>query len=75
MVATGSYPVLDEITEGLELLSIERPADAIDWLRASAATRSARLRRNVDSARSRFAIEDLPGRIRAAFTAVGWVDW
>ena len=75
MVATGSYPVLDEITEGLELLSIERPADAIDWLRASAATRSARLRRNVAGARARFAIEHLPGRIRAAFTAVGWLDW
>lgn len=75
MVAVGSYPVLDEITEGLDLLSIERPAEVVDWIDAPDADRAQRLHRNYERARSRFSIEHLPERIRTAFTAVGWTDW
>jgi glycosyltransferase involved in cell wall biosynthesis len=75
MVATGSYPVLEEIVAGLDLRSIDRPDDAVAWLRSPEAERTARLDANYRVARGRFAIEHLPDRIRAAFSAVGWTDW
>jgi glycosyltransferase involved in cell wall biosynthesis len=75
MVAVGAYPVLNEITEGLALLSTSRPADAAAWLRSPEVERAARLDANHRIARDRFAIEHLPHRIRTAFAAVGWTDW
>ena len=75
MVAVASYPVLDEITAGLDVLSVDDPAGAAAWLATPADDRAEQLAMNYSSARSRFAIEHLPGRIRQAFTAVGWTDW
>jgi len=75
MIAVAEYPVLDEITAGLEVLSIDDPDGAVAWLTSPAEERDAQLVANETTARSRFSIERLPGRIRGAFTAVGWTDW
>jgi len=72
MVVVGSYPVLSEIVADLEVLSIERPQDAVRWLQRPD---EAVLERNYRVARARFSIEHLPGRIHAAFREVGWTDW
>lgn len=75
MIAVASYPVLDEIAAGLELLSIDDPDGAAAWLRRDAAERDAVLEANARSARARFSIEHLPERIGSVFAAVGWTDW
>lgn len=72
MVAVGSYPVLEEIVAGIDVLSIDDPREAAARLRAPDRQR---LVRNAEVARARFSIELLPGRIRDAMTAVGWNDW
>jgi len=75
LVAVAAYPVLEEITVGLDLLSIDDPDGAVEWLATSPAERDRRLEANDQVARARFAVEHLPDRIRDAFTAVGWTDW
>ncbi len=67
--------MLEEITVGLDLLSIDDPDGAVEWLTRSPTERQARLEANDRIARDRFAVEHLPDRIRDAFTAVGWTDW
>lgn len=72
-VAVAHYPVLDEIVElGLRLFSVEDPERVAAWLAAPDRTivdaNRACLRRHFDLA-------DLPGRIRDACSAVGWLDW
>lgn len=75
MVAVAHYPVLDEIVAGLHVLSVDDPDAAVEWLHAPEGARHARLQSNFLVARERFAVEHLPGRIRAACVAVGWTDW
>jgi glycosyltransferase involved in cell wall biosynthesis len=75
MVVVAGYPALAEIMAGLRLLSIDDPDAAAHWLRRGSEDHDAILAGNYTTARQRFAIEHLPGRIRAAFTAVGWTDW
>jgi glycosyltransferase involved in cell wall biosynthesis len=75
MIAVGHYPVLDEITTGLRLLSVDDPDGAVEWLRAPTPDQDARLTENRRVAHGRFAIETLPRRIGAALAAVGWDDW
>jgi len=75
MVATGSYPVLEEITAGLDLRSIDRADDAVEWLATPETDRAARLDANYRAARDRFAIEHLPDRIHDALAEVGWTNW
>jgi glycosyltransferase involved in cell wall biosynthesis len=75
MVAVASYPVLDEITAGLDLLSIDDADGAVEWLHRSADEHRAVLDANQLIARERFSIERLPDRLRALFLRVGWTDW
>ena len=75
MAAVGSYPVLDEITDGLDLRSIDRADDAVRWLTMPEADRAALLDANFRTARARFAIEHLPDRIHDALAEVGWTNW
>ena len=75
MTAVGWYPVLDEITEGLDLCSIDDPDGAAEWLGLPGEAQAAVIESNHTTARARFAIEHLPDRIRSTFTAVGWTDW
>lgn len=75
MVAVGAYPVLSEITAGLDLCSIDDPDGAVAWIRRDGPARAAVLEANDARARARFAIEHLPERIRSVLTAVGWTDW
>jgi glycosyltransferase involved in cell wall biosynthesis len=75
MVATAWYPVLDEITAGLDVLSIDAPEAAARWLTTSDVERAARLDANYRNARERFSLEHLPNRIADAFSTVGWADW
>lgn len=75
MAAVADYPVLTEITAGLELLSIDDPDAAVAWLHRDPSRRAEVLEANRTTARARFAIEHLPDRIREVLTAVGWTDW
>lgn len=75
MAVVAHYPVLTEITAGLDLLSIDDIDGAVDWLARNEDARSATLDANFEVARGRFAIEDLPNRIGDVLTAVGWADW
>jgi glycosyltransferase involved in cell wall biosynthesis len=72
-IATASYPVLDELVAlGLELFSID-DVDRIDrWLRSPDPER---LEHNLAVVRAHFDVRDLPDRIAAALSAVGWEQW
>ena len=72
MVAVAGYPVLDEISEGLDLLSVHDPLAAARWI---AAPNANTLATNFDRARDRFSIEHLPDRIADMLGEVGWIDW
>jgi glycosyltransferase involved in cell wall biosynthesis len=72
-LAVGHYPVLDEILEhGFEVFTLEAPAAVAAWL---ADPDPAPLERNVERARTHYALADLPARLDAAFTAHGWTAW
>jgi glycosyltransferase involved in cell wall biosynthesis len=72
-IAVGRYPVLDELIGlGFELLSADEPGEVAAWL---AAPESSRLDANLAVARRHFSLADLPGRLEAAFAAVGWSGW
>jgi glycosyltransferase involved in cell wall biosynthesis len=72
-IATASYPVLDELVAlGLELFSID-DVDRIDrWLRSPDPER---LEHNLAVVRAHFDVRELPDRIAAALSAVGWEEW
>lgn len=72
MPAVGWYPALPEIIAGMTILSVDDPDGAATWLRHPSPEQ---LEHNLRIARARFAVEDLPARIRAAFATVGWTDW
>jgi glycosyltransferase involved in cell wall biosynthesis len=73
LVAVAHYPVLDElIALGLELLSIDEPEHAVAALEAAGVES---LDSNGAVLRANFDLADLPGRIAAVWSAVGWADW
>jgi glycosyltransferase involved in cell wall biosynthesis len=72
MVVVGWYPVLDEIVEGLDLLSLDDVDGAAEWLRRADMET---LQANERAARARFDVDHLPDRLRDAFSAVGWTSW
>ena len=72
-VAVASYPVLDELVSlGLDLFSIDDPARVASWLQHPD-TRL--LESNRACLQANFDLADLPGRVRAAFSTVGWDAW
>jgi glycosyltransferase involved in cell wall biosynthesis len=75
LAAVAAYPVLEEITAGLDLLSIDDPDGAVEWLTTPRSARDKRLEANHRVARDRFAVEHLPDRIRDALAGVGWTNW
>jgi len=72
MLAVATYPALDELVDGLHVLSVDDVADVVAWLRNP---RADIIDHNYAHARARFAIEQLPARIEAALLGVGWADW
>jgi hypothetical protein len=73
-LAVGHYPALDELTAfGLELLSIDRPEEAVAGLRSGLPVDL--LERNVDRLRTQCSLERLPDRLATALAAQGWTDW
>jgi glycosyltransferase involved in cell wall biosynthesis len=72
-VAVAHYPVLDEL-EGLGLcfLSVDEPAVAAAAIDGPDPASAAANRTVLEA---HFDLVDLPGRIRQAWTAIGWVDW
>lgn len=72
-IAVGSYPVLDELKAfGVELLSVDDPEGAYEWLRTP---RPAVLEANVERVRPHCSLTDLPRRLAAAFETAGWEAW
>lgn len=72
-VAVGHYPVLDEIIGlGLQVFSVDEPERVARWL---ATPDRAMVDANRACLEQHFDLADLPGRINAAFSAVGWRDW
>ena len=72
-IVVGNYPVLDEIRAfGVELLSVDDPARAHEWLRAP---RLDVLERNVELVAPYCSLADLPQRLGTAFTDQGWSEW
>ncbi|MGH9013041.1 MAG: glycosyltransferase [Acidimicrobiia bacterium] len=72
-LAVAHYPVLDEIRAlGFEFFSVDAPRPMVEWLRAPD---PAVLATNHGIARRHFSLADLPGRLEAAFGAVGWSTW
>jgi hypothetical protein len=72
-IVVGAYPVLDELRAfGVELLSVDEPDEALEWLRSP---RPDVLEANVDRVRPHCSITDLPRRLAAAFEAAGWSAW
>lgn len=72
-IAVGSYPVLDELRAfGVELLSVDEPDTARDWLHHP---RIDVLEANVERVRPHCSIDELPKRLSAAFARVGWNRW
>jgi hypothetical protein len=72
MISVGAYPALDELVDGLHVLSVDDVASATAWLRDP---RPDVVDANYEHARARFSIEYLPARIEAALLGVGWADW
>jgi len=69
-IAVARYPVLDELVGlGLDLFSIDAPAAVAAWL---AAPDPASFDGNLAVVRRHFSAAELPARLEAAFTAVGW---
>jgi glycosyltransferase involved in cell wall biosynthesis len=69
-IVVGTYPVLDELRAfGVELLSIDDPDEAREWLRHA---RPVVLEANVERVRPHCSITDLPARLAAALSAAGW---
>jgi mannosylglucosylglycerate synthase len=67
-IAVGDYPVLDELRGfGVELLSVDEPGSAAEWLRDP---RPEVLAANVEHVRPHCALEDLPLRIDQALSAL-----
>jgi glycosyltransferase involved in cell wall biosynthesis len=72
-IVVGAYPVLEELRAfGVELLSIDDPDAAREWLRDP---RTDVLEANVDCVRPHCSIKDLPARLAAAFGRAGWDTW
>jgi len=72
-IAVGAYPVLDELKAfGVELLSVDDPGAAYEWLRAP---RPDVLEANVERVRPHCSLADLPQRLAAAFETAGWEAW
>jgi mannosylglucosylglycerate synthase len=72
-IAVGTYPVLDELRAfGVELLSVDDPEGARDWLLDP---QPEVLEANVDRVRPHCSIADLPARLTAAFSRAGWDAW
>lgn len=72
-LAAHRYPVLDEIiASGLRVFSVEDPGEVAAWL---ASPDPALLEANRELARRDFSLSDLPSRLDAAFTDVGWSAW
>jgi glycosyltransferase involved in cell wall biosynthesis len=72
-IATARYPVLEELVDlGLELFSVDAPEAVVKWLRAPD---DASFDANLEVVRRHFAVADLPARLEAAFTEVGWSRW
>jgi mannosylglucosylglycerate synthase len=72
-IVVGAYPVLDELRAfGVELLSVDEPDEALEWLRSP---RPDVLQANVERVRPHCSITDLPKRLAAAFGAAGWSAW
>lgn len=72
-VVVAHYPVLDELLAlGLRFFSVDEPAAIAAWLRDPD---PAVIDDNRACVRSHFDLADLPGRIGAAFSAVGWDRW
>jgi mannosylglucosylglycerate synthase len=72
MVAVGAYPVLEELTTGLTLLSVDDADSAAQWLREPDPTWTDD---NYEHARARFSMEHLPERLSSALAEVGWDHW
>lgn len=72
-IVVASYPVLDElIALGLSLFSVDDPARTARWLQHPDA---ALLESNRVCLHANFDLADLPDRIRAACSTVGWNTW
>jgi glycosyltransferase involved in cell wall biosynthesis len=72
-LAAHRYPVLEEIlAAGLRVFDVDDPAEVAAFL---AARDRGMLERNVELARGRFSLADLPGRLDAAFAGHGWTAW
>jgi glycosyltransferase involved in cell wall biosynthesis len=72
-VAVARYPVLDELLAlGLRLFSVDAPEEIVDWLRAPDPTL---IEANRQCVRTHFDLADLPNRLTAVFTAIGWKSW
>lgn len=78
-LVVGRYPVLDELTAlGFEFFSVDDPRALMAWLDARASGTgdgNDRLEGNLAIAREHFDLEDLPQRITAALSTVGWESW
>jgi glycosyltransferase involved in cell wall biosynthesis len=72
-VVVAHYPVLDELLElGFRFFSVDDPRGLAAWLEQPD---EAQLAANFEIASAEFDLRDLPARIRAACTAVGWDEW
>lgn len=72
-LAARRYPILEEIlASGLRLFDVERPDEVAAFVEGPD---RAILERNVELARREFSLEDLPGRLDAAFAEQGWTAW
>jgi glycosyltransferase involved in cell wall biosynthesis len=71
-LAVHPYPVLAEILAGLQVFSVDDPAEVAAWLQAPDPDV---LHANREVARRAFALADLPGRLDAAFASNGWTAW
>ena len=72
-LAVAHYPVLDELVAlGLDLFAIDEPDAMATWLQAPD---KSRLDANLAVARRHFSLADLPARLGAAFSSMGWSRW
>jgi glycosyltransferase involved in cell wall biosynthesis len=72
-LAVRRYPTLDEIlAAGVCLFDVRRPDQVAAFLDAPD---PAMLERNLELARRAFSLDDLPGRLEAAFADRGWTAW
>jgi glycosyltransferase involved in cell wall biosynthesis len=72
-VACAPYPVLSELLDlGLEVLPVDDPATVARFLRTPDPEL---LERNREIVARELSLHDLPDRLAALFTQVGWDDW